>query len=348
MKIRTNNREGNTVVLEIEEEHAKLAGAIEKTLVEAGREIKIPGFRPGKAPKDLIEKAVDRQVLEARAAEKLISDLYPQIIDETKIEPVDYPKVEIIEQKKKKPFVFKISVDVYPDVKLGKYKGLKVEKKAVEVTEEDVVKVFSNLQQRLTKTSPDGKKEELPLDDEFAKKVSRFGTLAELKEEVRNSMLKDRTASAEAEMNNKLIAEASAEAKVEIPAGMINREVNIMLDELRASLSQSNLTLEDYLKGIKKEEGALKEELNKSAEIRVRGKVVLRTVAEAEKMKISAEEMETELKAIAASSGDELATLKQRMDESFKEYIEDYMLRRKALEFIAEKAKIGEVKEEAK
>ncbi|NQT29277.1 MAG: hypothetical protein HQ596_01765 [Candidatus Saganbacteria bacterium] len=343
MKIISNKREGNKILLEIEEDYPKFSEAIDKTLNEAGKEMNIPGFRPGKAPKKMIEQAINREVLETQAAHNLISDLYPQIISETKIEPVDYPKVDIVSMAKDKPLVFKISVDVYPEVTLGKYKGLKVEKDKVALGDEDVVKVLENLKTRMEKPGPDGKKPEIALDDEFAKKVSKFSTLVELKEEVKQSMLKDREARADSEVKNKLIAEASHEANVEIPAGMIEHEIDIMVDELRSSLSQSGLTLEDYLKGIKKEEKAMRAELSKSAEIRLKGKVVLRAIALAEKMEVSEEVMDKELKGIADATGEGLSDLKKRLDEGARKHIEDYMLRRCALDFISEKAKIKEV-----
>jgi trigger factor len=87
----------------------------------------------------------------------------------------------------------------------------------------------------------------------------------------------------------------------------------------------------------------LREELKKSAEIRVRGKVVLKAVAEAEKLKISDKEFNDEVGAMARASGREEQELKKTMDEHMQEYINDYLLRKKALDFILEKAKITEV-----
>ncbi len=340
MKITSQKREGNKITLEIETEYSAFTKAVDQTLLEAGKEINIPGFRPGKAPKDMVKKAVNPDYLEAQAAQKLISELYPRIIDESKIEPVDFPNVEIVQQKKKKPFIFKIVVDVYPEVKLGKYKGLKVEKKSTKVTEADIEKVLGNLQDRFAKPGPDGKKETLPLGDEFAKKVSRFGTLAELKNEVKTAMLKDRQSQAESDVKNTLIAAASAEAKVDVPSGMIEREIDMMIDELRANLAQTGLTFEDYLKGIKKEVKDMRDEIRQPAEMRIKGKVVLRAVAEAEKVKVSPEEMEEEFKKLAASTGEDLEDLKKRVKADGVKFIEDYMLRQKALDLILDKAKI--------
>jgi len=344
VKIRTQKREGNRVILEVEEEYSRFEEAAEKALVEVGKEIKLPGFRPGKAPREMIERAVNREAVEHRAEQNLISEIYPEIIDVARLEPVDYPNVEILQQEKEKAFIFKLSVDVYPLVKLGRYKGLRVEKKSTEVTGEEIVKILGNLQERFAVTNAEGKKELLPLDDEFAKKVSRFGTLAELKEEVREALQKEKMAEAEADVKNKLIAAASAEAQVEIPPAMVEREIGVMLDELRTSLAQSGLTLEDYLRGAKKEEKSLRDEMRKSAEIRVKGKVVLKAVAEAEQMKITPEEVQAELKSLAESSEQKPEELEKNLGEGGRKYIEDYLLRKKALDFLAEKASIREVK----
>ena len=139
MKINSNNRSGNKVTIEAETEYSNFTAAVEKAYIEVGREVKIQGFRPGKAPRNLVEQAVSRQTVEQQAAQDLIGDLYPKIINEAKLEPVDYPNVEIKQLESGKPFVFKITVDVYPEVKLGKYQGLKVEKKSAAVTEEEIL-----------------------------------------------------------------------------------------------------------------------------------------------------------------------------------------------------------------
>lgn len=334
MKIRSQKREGNKVILEAEEDHSRFKESVEKALIEAGKEIRIPGFRPGKAPRDMVERAVNREFIENRAAQDLIAEVYPKIIEEGKFDPVDYPNIEIVQQETGKPFVFKLSVDVYPEVKLGKYKGVKIEKKPVEVTEHEILELLGKLQERMAVTGAEGKKELLPLDDEFAKKVSRYGTLAELKEEMRKTLSEEKKAESEADLKNKAIAAASAEAKVEVPLAMTEREVDIMLDELKTSLAQSNLKLEDYLKGAKKEEKSLREEMRKSAEIRIKGKIMLKAVAEAEKMEVSTEEIEAEIKSMQ---------IEGKMEGVGRKYVEEYLLRRKALDFIIEKANIREV-----
>ncbi|MBU1026131.1 MAG: hypothetical protein KKA31_00205 [Candidatus Margulisbacteria bacterium] len=340
MKITSQKREENRFTIEVEEDYSSFLKAIDQAFAQASKEIRVPGFRQGKAPRDLIEKAVNRDVIEARAAQDLISDIYPKIVDELKFDPVDYPNVEILQQEKDKPFKFRVAVDVYPEVKLGKFKGLKVDKKKVEVAEEEVLKVLGNLHDRLSQAGPEGQSEKKPLDDEFAKKVSGFGTLAELKQEISQSLLKQRESEVEADVKNKLISQVSSEAKLSLPAAMIDHEIDLMLDELKGSLAQSGLTLDGYLKGIKKEMKTLRDELRKSAEIRARGKLVLRAVAEEEKITVSDDEAKEELKAMAIASGRDPNEFEKEVDPVARKFIDDYVLRRKALDFILEKASI--------
>ena len=249
--------------------------------------------------------------------------------------------MEIKQLESGKPFVFKITVDVYPEVKLGKYQGLKVEKKSAAVTEEEILALLGRLQERFSITNAEGKKELLSLDDEFAKKVSSFGTLAELKEEVKTTMLKDKEAEAEADLRNKLVAEAIAKVEVELPAGMIEREIDIMLDELAGSLAQSGLTVEDYLRGTKKEMENLRQEMRKAAEGRVKGKVVLKAIAEKEEIKVTDDDIKKELTQISAETGQPLDHLEKNFNESARRgYMEEYLMRQKALDYLVAKAEI--------
>ena len=205
MKVLSKKREGNRISLEIEESYDRYLETFEKTMLEMGKELKLPGFRPGKAPRDLLERSINREAVEHRAAQDLIGELYPEILKEGKIDPVDYPNIEIVEFEKDKPLIFKLSIDVYPEVKLGDYQKLTAKKKVAEVSEEEIIQVLGRLQERFTYTTPEGQQEKIPLDDDFAKKVSSYGTLAELKEEVRQAVVRDKAAEAEADLKNQIV-----------------------------------------------------------------------------------------------------------------------------------------------
>jgi FKBP-type peptidyl-prolyl cis-trans isomerase (trigger factor) len=335
MKILSQKREGNKVFLEIEEEYSRFLETFDRTLLELGKDVRLPGFRPGKAPKEMVEKALDRDYVEHRAAQNLIGEVYPRIIEAGQIDPVDYPNVEIAQLENQKPFLFKLTVDVYPTVKLGKYQGLKVEKRSVQFNDTEVEQILGRLQERVAVTDAEGKKTLLPLDDEFAKQVSKYGTLAELKAEIKLANEQELAAEAEADVKNQLVTALTAEAKCDVPGALIDRETEVMLDELKTSLAQGGLTLEDYLRGAKKEESALRQEMRPAAETRAKGKVVLQAVAAAEKMMVTPEELAAEVKALNGP---------EQIGPDLKKYLEEYLLRQKALDFVLAKAEIKEGK----
>lgn len=346
MNILSQNRVSNLVTIEVEVEYSLFQKSFAAALAKAGREVKLPGFRPGKAPKEMIERALNREYVEHLAAQDLIAELYPKLIDEAKIDPVDYPNIEVVQQVEGKPFIFKAKVEVYPTAKLGNYKGLKLTRRPATVTEDEVVHMLGRLQDRFATVNAEGGKDLSPLDDEFAKKASRFGTLAELKAELESSLLEEKKASAEADLKNQAITAVTGSAEVDLPGAMVERELEVILDELGSSLARSGLTLEDYLKGTKKDRAALRLEMKPTAEARVRGKVVLAAVAKAEKLQISEEEYQAEIKAMAASGGEKLEELQARVGPEGRSFITDYLLRQKALNHIIGKASIKE--EEAK
>lgn len=429
MKILKNERSGNIVKLEIESTVDQLKSAQASALKEAMKEISLPGFRKGKAPKHLVENAVDKEFIKSRATQNLIESLYPQVLKETKLEPVDYPKVDIVKEEAGQPLVFSIEIEVYPEVKLGKYKGIKASKKATAVTDEDVNKVIEQLQDRFARfqEKKDGvvaehdlvdvdieakegdrefppltrkgikllvgrggisedfdkqlegmklgetkeftldfkadhpfpevagkkisfkaqvsklsTKESIALDDEFAKKVSRLNTVDELKQQIRSNLEIEKKQNSEADVRNKLIEEIVKETNIDIPRSMINREVDIMLDEMAHSLSQSNLTLEAYLKSVRKEEHQIRQEMQTPAKSRVEAKVVLRAISKQEEIKVEEKDIDQELSKIAVNAGKTLAEFKPTVPEGNIEFIEDYLLRQKALDFVLEKAKVKE------
>lgn len=437
MKITKNERKGNTVALEVQADYSEFKAAYDRTVQDATKSVRLPGFRKGKAPKNLIEKSLNPSALIDQAAQDLISSLYPQIIKKAQIDPVDYPKIEIKKLEENMPLDFTLEVIVYPEVTLGKYKGLKAEKKSTVVTDNEVDHVLGDLQNRFAKPievkdrgiaqndiveleiaaqsagveikrwprkisaypmgagyiSPDfdfnlqgltvdenkgfsislpadygvkelaGKtvdftikvlkitgKELMPLDDAFASTVSRYGTFAELKEEMKKNLEAEKKAESEGSLKNQLLDEAAKTMEADIPEAMVIQETEVILEELKTSLARSNLTLEGYMNALKKTEEDLRGEFRQSALTRVKGKVVLKAIAQAEKLDPTEEETDHEIKHMAQDAGKEFDEFKKSLRDSATDYIKDYLARRKALDFLVEHAKITitEKKEEGK
>ncbi len=133
---------GDRVLVEIENMYSNLEKAAE-----------IPGFRTGKAPRSLIEKNFKARV-EKDVLEKLISSAYLEAIKQKNLKPIDYPRIEDVKFEPGKPMEFTANIEVRPELKLGKYTGIKVKKEPVEVKKEDIEKSLKYMQERQADFSP--------------------------------------------------------------------------------------------------------------------------------------------------------------------------------------------------
>jgi trigger factor len=152
MNILKNKRHNNTVTLEIEESPETIQKALTKAFAKIVKTAKIPGFRKGKIPRDIFEKHYGTEYIEQEGIMYVVNDAYLSAIKELKLEIVDMPKnFKPDKYKPNTPFKFSCEVDVKPTVKLGKYKGLKVEKETTEVTDEQIEKEIEKMQQNQIK-----------------------------------------------------------------------------------------------------------------------------------------------------------------------------------------------------
>ena len=138
MSLQVEKLEKNMAKLTIEASAEDLEKAIEKAYQKQKKQISIPGFRKGKVPRQMVEKMYGKAVFYEDAANELIPDAYEKALEECEEDIVSSPKIEVTQIEAGKPFVFTAIVALKPEVKLGKYKGVKVDKIDVEVTDADV------------------------------------------------------------------------------------------------------------------------------------------------------------------------------------------------------------------
>lgn len=148
MSAKWEKLEGNQGVLTIEVDAEKVNEGLDFAFKKVVKEVTVPGFRKGKVPRGLFEKRFGVEVLYQDAVDYLLPSAYAEAVKETGIEPVDNPEIDIEQIEKGKSMIIKAKVTVKPEVKLGEYKGLEVEKQDLEVTEEDVEQELKTLQQR--------------------------------------------------------------------------------------------------------------------------------------------------------------------------------------------------------
>ena len=139
MSLKVENLEKNMIKLTIEVDAAELDKAIEKAYQKQKNQINIPGFRKGKAPRKMIEQMYGKGVFYEDAANALIPESYTKALDEYEgKEIVSAPSIDVVQIEAGKPFIFTAEVAVKPEVTLGQYKGVEVDKVEATVTAEEV------------------------------------------------------------------------------------------------------------------------------------------------------------------------------------------------------------------
>ena len=376
----------NVVKFEVKVEAEKFNEALTRAYKKNVKHFNVPGFIKGKVPMNMVKKYYGIEVLLEDAINFAIEGSYGKVLEENNIIPVDYPKVDVVEVGEGKDFVYTAEVTVYPEVELGAYTGLSIEKKTYEVTEEEVSKKLKEMQEKgarietkedgtvengniavidfkgfvdgeafqggegtdysleigsktfidtfeeqligakvndtveVNVTFPEnyGKEElngkpakfevtikevkfkELPeLDDEFAKETSEFDTFAELKEDITKKLEAANETRSEREFEEAVITAVAGNAKVDVPAVMVEKEVDKMVKNLEQRLQYQGLSLEQYFQFTGTDADKMREYMRENARTKVKVDLVLEAIEKAEKFEATEEEIREKAKEVA-------------------------------------------------
>ncbi|TYS66117.1 trigger factor [Bacillus infantis] len=426
MSAKFEKLEGNQGVLTIEVDAEKVKEGLDAAFKKVVAQVNVPGFRKGKMPRGMFEKRFGVESLYQDAIDFLLPEAYASAIDETGIEPVDRPEIDVEQIEKGKSLIFKATVTVKPEVKLGEYKGLEVEKLETEVTEEDVNNEITSLQERQAElvvkeegkaengdtvvmdfegfvdgeafeggkaenyslelgsgqfipgfeeqlegtaageskdvevTFPEeyhaaelaGKKavfkvtvheikgKELPeLDDEFAKDVDEeVETLDALKEKIRTRLEESKKQESENNLRDTVVEKAADNAEIDLPAVMIDNEVDRMMQEFEQRLQMQGMNLELYFQFSGQDESALREQMKEEGEKRVRINLTLEEIAKAENIEVTDEEVTAELDKMAEMYNMTADAIKQALGSL--DSVKADLKVKKAVDFLIETAKL--------
>ena len=417
----------NVVKFEVKVEANKFNEALTRAYKKNVKNFNVPGFRKGKVPMNVVKQYYGVGVLLEDAVNFAIDGSYSEVLKENNIIPVDYPKIDVVEVGEGKDFVYTAEVTVYPEVELGEYKGLSVEKKTYEVTEEEVAKKLKEMQEKNARveskeegtvengniavidfkgfvdgeafqggeghdysleigsktfidtfeeqlvgakvndtvevnvTFPEnyGKEElngkpakfevtikeikvkELPeLDDEFAKETSEFDTIAELKADITTKLEAANAERADREFEEAVINAVAENAKVEIPAVMVEKEVDKMVQNLQQRLQYQGLTLDQYFQFTGTDEEKMREYMRENAATKVKVDLVLEAVEKAENIDATEEEIKEKAVEVAkmysASEDDKMVEL---LMQSQQAALRSDVITNKAVKFLLENNK---------
>jgi trigger factor len=377
------------VKLTVQLESSKLDEAKHKAARHISQHKKVPGFRPGKAPYPIILRNFGEEAILEEALDMLVKDIYPKVIEESKIKP--YGPGSLENMPKLDPLTFEFIVPLEPEVTLGDYKQIRIPYKLKSITKKDIDKVLDDLRDRqavlepsdqpategdqvfillsIKRTQPaegemisivndrrmpviisskqdnksewpfpgfsqylkgmtagedktfqytysedsdfkdlrgketevqvhieEVKKRILPdLTDEFAQAVGEeYTDLSALTTEIRKSLELQSKEDYEVKYNDKIMQAILKESTLKYPPQMLERELDIYLDQLNNRLSQQKMDIETYLKIRKIDMQALREEIKSEAEERLKKTLILLEISKAENIHVENSELESE------------------------------------------------------
>ena len=432
MAAKLEKLENSRVKLTVDIDADGLEQAMEEAYRKNVKRITIPGFRKGRAPRKLIELNYGPDVFLEDAVEILLPRLYEQAVEETKIQPVDRPEVDITDIARGKGATFTYTVDVYPELQLGTYKDLEVEREIVKITDEDVENVLKQQQERgaqlvvperkvvqegdflvidymgyidgqpfsggaaenqmiqvgsgrfipgfeeqlvgmevgqsskITVTFPEDYHAEqlagkeavfhvtvkelkvrvLPeLDDEFAKDISEFDTLEELRAHIRKNLEDEATRRTNIQMENKLLELIAEGSQVEVPQSMIKLEAEYLYGSFLQSLAMQGIREDVYLEITGRSKEEILEDFEPQAKTRIIYDLILEAVREKEGIDVSEEEVDDRIKEYLEQYADE-PEAQERVRAYWNEQREQIAMglaREKTMQLIVDSARITEV-----
>ncbi len=322
IKIEIKKLPGSLIEIEGEISASDFEAEREDTVLELGKSVKVDGFRPGAVPeKVLVEKVGEATFLE-HMAEKAIGKAYPDIIKDNKVEAIGRPEITITKIAKDNPLGFKIKTVVLPEIELAEWRPLAKKvmsvKEEVKVEDKEVDGVIESIRKSRATQAPqeekegkvpsEGEKEEkapvepvLPeLTDEFVKTLGDFKDVADFREKISQNIKLDKEMKSKEKKRIEVVEKIIEKSKIEVPDMLVESEKGKMLAEMKASVSQMGLKWEDYLGHLKKTEEEILGGWGEDAKKRSSFGLILRELAIKEDVKVSDEELDTEVEKIVA------------------------------------------------
>ena len=420
MNVKSIEKNGNqaTVVVEIDKE--LMEKGVNAAYLKARKQIQIPGFRKGKAPRKMIESMYGAHVFYEDGLEEIFPEIYKGAILDQDLKPIGRPSLTDMNISEDNVVTLTLTTDVYPEVTLGDYKGLEVEKAEVTVSDEQVQAELDRMAQNVATEETveraaelgdtanidfegfhngvafDGGKgegfdlklgsgqfvpgfeeqvvgmnvgEEKDLnvtfpenyagdlggkavvfhvklnkltvsvapaqDDEFAKDVSEFETLEELKNDIRTKALEAAQKQADSAFEQACVEKAAENCTVDMPNALIESELDNQMDRFGYQLQMSGYSMEQYAKMMGGDVSTMRNAFRPAAEKQAKITVTLEKIAEVENLEVSEEDLTAEFEAMAKQYDLTVEKIKEMVPV---EEIKASLKTRKAVKVITESA----------
>ena len=420
MNVKNIERNGNQATVTIEIDKELMEKGVNAAYLKARKSIQIPGFRKGKAPRKMIESLYGAHVFYEDGLEEIFPEVYEEAVVKQDLKAIGRPSLTDMDISEDGIVTITISTDVYPEVTLGQYKGLEVEKAPVEVTDEQVQAELDRMAQNVASTETveraaqmgdtanidfegfdngvpfDGGKgdnfdlklgsgsfvpgfeeqivgmsagEEKDIDitfpenyheglagkavvfhvkvnkvtetvvpaqdDEFAKDVSEFDTLEELKADIRTKAIEAAEKQSASAFEQACVEKAAENTTVDMPKALIEAELDTQMERFAYQLQMSGYSMEAYAKMMGGDVATMRNAFRPTAEKQAKINVTLEKIAEVESIEVTEEEITAELESLAAQYQLELEKVKSMVPT---EEITASLKTRKAVKVIVDSA----------
>ncbi len=420
MNVKSVEKENGKAKVVVEIDKPEFVQALNKAYAKCRKDIMLPGFRKGKAPRKMVESMYGATVFYEDAVNEIFPEIYTTAIVDQQLKAVGSPSVSNMDTPDEGGVVLTIETELYPEVTLGQYKGIEVPKREVKVEESEVDAEVNRMAERNARietvdraaqmgdtvvidfegfeggkpfqggkaedysltlgsgsfipgfeealvgavageerdvnvTFPENYAKELAgkpavfkckvhevkesikpeLDDEFAKDVSEFDTLDALKNDIRERFTKSREEQNERAFESSAVQLAAANMTCNVPACMIDEQVDHQIEQFAYQLQSQGMKMEDYTKMIGGDLSSLRQSMRPMAEQTVRSDILLSEIARAENLEVTDEEVEEELKKLAEQYQMELDKVKAAVDTAA---VKSDLMGKKAAKIITDNA----------
>ena len=434
MSVKVENLEKNMAKLTVEVDNAEFLKAIDVAYKKNRNKFNLPGFRKGKAPKEMIMKMYGPQVFFEDALNEILDKTYPEAAKESGLEIVSRPEIGVEQIGMDQNVIYTATVAVKPEVTLGEYKGVTVEKAETTVSAKEVnEKLAAELEKnaRVVEVEREikkddianidfvgsvdgvefegGKGEDYPLtigsgtfipgfedqlighkagetvdvkvtfpenygakdlagkealfvttiktvkekqvpaaDDEFASEVSEFDTLDEYKKDLKKTLKEEKEKAATTTNERNVIAKVVENASVEIPAPMLEAQLDNMLYDYQTRLAQQGIPMDQYLKITGQTVEQIKDQMKQSAEKNLKTSLVIEAIMEKENITVAEERVDEEFKKIAEQYKMEYDDLKKTVSEEQKESMKREIAFQETIDMLVAEANLVKAEKKSK
>lgn len=255
MKITVNKLDGLKRVLDIEVPETKVKETFSQVYEQIKKEAKVPGFRPGTAPRNLLEKQFSK-VAHEEVIKHLLPETYHEALEKEKLDVVSLPEVSEVNLTGSS-LKYKATVELRPKIEVGNYSKIKIQKRSNEVTEEELNKAFDEVK-KLRKVET--------LDDAFAHGLG-YANLEELKGAFKSQLAIQKESANRAQLERDVINHLLKNSKFEVPQTLVERRIHEMQHEIKEQLEQSRMSKEDKEKKEKELEPKIKEQSEEQVKV---------------------------------------------------------------------------------